>query len=90
MTNQIKYVLAPLALSVLVGCGEPEVNCEAKEMGIITAFLQPMEKQCEQYYSGQMAKVFECAVEGGLLTQETADEAYKNQAADMEQECKAK
>ena len=26
MTNQFKYVLAPLALSVLVGCGEPESN----------------------------------------------------------------
>ena len=26
MTNQIKYLLAPLALSVLVGCGEPEAN----------------------------------------------------------------
>ena len=26
MTNQLKYVLAPFALSVVVGCGEPESN----------------------------------------------------------------
>ena len=26
MTNQIKYLLVPLALSVLVGCGKPEAD----------------------------------------------------------------
>ena len=26
MTNQLKYLFIPLALSVLVGCGEPEAN----------------------------------------------------------------
>ena len=48
MTNQLKYVLVPLALSVLVGCGEPEANSEEKTL----------EEQCEAYYSGQMAKNF--------------------------------
>ena len=42
MTNQIKYLLAPLALSVLVGCGKPEANSEEKTL----------EEQCEAYYSG--------------------------------------
>jgi hypothetical protein len=31
MTTQFKYVLAPLALSVLVGCGEPESNASGTD-----------------------------------------------------------
>ena len=57
MTNQIKYLLAPLALSVLVGCGKPEANSEEKTL----------EEQCEAYYSGQMAKNMESAVRGAAF-----------------------
>ena len=80
MTNQIKYLLAPLALSVLVGCGKPEANSEEKTL----------EEQCEAYYSGQMAKNMEYAVERGSLSQENADSFYKLAAERMERECKAK
>lgn len=80
MTNKIKYLLVPLALSVLAGCGEPEANSEKKTL----------KEQCDLYYSGQMAKNMEYAVEGGSLTQEQADSFYKLTAERMERECKDK
>lgn len=80
MTNRIRYLLVPLALSALAGCGEPEAQSEQKTL----------EEQCELYFSGQMAKNMEYAVERGSLSQENADSFYKLAAERMERECKAK
>ena len=80
MTNQIKYLLIPLTLSVLAGCGEPEANSEEKTL----------EEQCEAYYSGQMAENFEFGVENGRFTQEEADRWLKLAAERMERDCKGK
>ena len=56
MTNRLKYVLAPLALSVLVGCGEPEADTSGTD-----SFEAKPEKQ-EQPDLRQLAAEARCNI----------------------------
>ena len=59
MTNQIKYLLAPFALSVLVGCGKPE----ASKPSMKERNPEAWKKFCERVRSGEFAESFK---EGGI------------------------
>ena len=86
MTYQIKYLLVPIALSLLAGCGKPE----ADNPSINKSEEQKLEEMCEAYRSGQMAKNFELAVAGGRLTPEDADRFLKLAEDRAERQCEGK
>ena len=65
MTNQIKYVLAPLALCLLAGCGKPE----AGKPSIAERNPEAWERFCERVRSGEYA---ENAIEQGADPEEVA------------------